>query len=58
MSKSSKLEMPGKVKIVIYGEKIQSNLKWYCVLLTCFASGAVHIEVSCIMETDSYPGSV
>ena len=32
----------------------RSNLKRYCALCTCFASTAVHIEVTCTMETDSF----
>ena len=32
----------------------KSNLKRYCALLTCFASTAVQIEVTCTMKTDSF----
>ena len=32
----------------------RSNLKRYRALLTCSASRAVHIEVICTMETDSF----
>ena len=32
----------------------RSNLKRYFALFTFFASRAVHIEVTCTMETDSF----
>ena len=32
----------------------RANLKQYCVLFTSFSSRAVHIEVTCTMETDSF----
>ena len=32
----------------------RSSLKRHCALFTCFASRAVHIKVTCTMETDSF----